>query len=203
MKIESIKNINITLLFSEPLNHLLISQKDLLNKFKTGDEKNDKHTFVEAPGFKIFSFPNQQKEIIFEPVRVLLNDKTGAIPEETKIIDDFNNILDIDAVKQGRINSYGFNYDAVAIPESDNFNISELVSNKIANIENIKSAGVNLVFEKNNVVYILEIKPISSGQKFIAHFNAHFREDELPNQQILEEKIKKEFEEFKNILQKI
>jgi len=92
MKIEAIKNINITISFSSSLNHLLISQKDLLELFKTGDPQKDLHTFIEAPGLKVLIFPNRQKDIVFEANRVLVNEKTGVRPEESKIIDNFQKI---------------------------------------------------------------------------------------------------------------
>lgn len=52
MKPQEIINKNITILFSEPLNHLLISPTELINSFKIGDEKLDRHTFIEAPVLK-------------------------------------------------------------------------------------------------------------------------------------------------------
>lgn len=88
MNIESVKNINITLLFSSPLNHLLISQSDLLNKFKSEDADDNQHSFIGAPGLKILLFPKKQKEIVFEPTRILLNDKTGIAVENTEVVDD-------------------------------------------------------------------------------------------------------------------
>lgn len=106
-------------------------------------------------------------------------------------------------VEQNKFAAYGFNYDIIVIPENGNFKISELVGSKIAVIQGIKSAGVNIVFEKNNTTYILEFKPIGSEQKFIAHFNAHFSATELPDVKGLKEKINNEFLEFKNIIKTI
>lgn len=202
MKIESIKNVNITALFSAPINHLLISQKDLLDLFKTEDQEKNKHTFVEAPGLKVLVFPDKQKEIVFEATRVLVNDKTGRQIEEIEIVDDFQNILKIGSMEQDKLTAYGFNYDVVVSPDSS-FNIGDLVGNKIISIENIKSAGVNFSFEKEGITCVLDIRPIGNEQKFIAHFNAHFNTNKLPDSQELKNKIKIQFEELKNILQKI
>lgn len=202
MRIESIKNVNITLLFSAPLNHLLISQGDLLNLFKTGDQENDKHTFIEAPGLKVLSFPNKQKEIVFEATRILINDKTGRQIKEVKVFDDLRNILKIDLVEQDKLVAYGFNYDVIVSADSS-FKINNLIGNKIANIKNIKSAGINLSFEKDNVIYILDIKPIGGEQKFIAHFNAHFNTNKLPSGVKLKNEFNSQFEEMKKIIKKI
>lgn len=202
MKIEVIKNVNITALFSTPINHLLISQKDLIDLFKTNNQKNDERTFVEAPGLKVLVFPNRQKEIVFEATRILINNKTGRNPEETEVVDDLYSILKMDLIEQDKLSAYGFNYDVVVVPESDSFNINDLIGSKIAKIENIKNAGVNLSFEKDNIIYILDIKPIR-GQRFVAHLNVHFSANKLPSQQDLKKDIKIQFEELKSILQKI
>jgi hypothetical protein len=203
MKIEAIKNVNITVLFASPINHLLISQKGLLDLFKTGDEVKDKRTFVEAPGLKVVVFPNRKKELVFEGTRILVNDKSEALPKESDVIDDFDKIIKSDMVEQNKVAAYGFNYDAVIIPESVGFKINDLIGNKVAAIENIKSAGVNILFEKCGVTYILEIKPIGSEQKFIAHFNANFSTNNLPDTNELKEGLNKEFLEFKNTIEKI
>lgn len=204
MKIESIKNVNITALFSTPLNHLLISQKDLLDLFKTEDQENDKHTFVEAPGLKVLMFPSKQKEFIFEGVRILVSDKSGVSPENSDIIDNFQKIIKSNTIDQSKITAYGFNYDIIVNPENKNFNINDLISSKISAIaEKIKSVGINLIFDKNNIRYTLEIKPIDDENKnFLAHFNAHIIR-ELPNFEELKKEIVNQFEEFKKVIEKI
>ena len=203
MKIESIKNVNITMLFASPINHLLISQKGLLDLFKTGNEAKDKRTFVDAPGLKVVMFPNRKKEFVFEGTRILVNDRSEALPKDSDVIDDFEKIIKSDMVEQNKVAAYGFNYDAVIIPESGSFKISDLVGSKVAAIENIKSAGVNILFEKDAIIYVLEVKPIGNEQKFIAHFNAHFSTNKLPSTKELKEKINKEFLEFKDTIGKI
>ena len=203
MKVESVKNINITLLLSSPLNHLLISQKDLLDKFKSGVDDNDKHSFIEAPGLKVLVFPKRQKEIVFEANRIVINDKRGGKIDESEVVDDLQNLLTLDAIDLNKLSAYGFNYDAVIIPESDSFDINNLVGSKIASIENIKSAGVNVLFEKGNITYVLEIKPLRDNKRFIAHFNAHFNLNKLPSAADLKSEINLQFNEFNKILQNI
>ncbi|EKD95779.1 MAG: hypothetical protein ACD_24C00334G0002 [uncultured bacterium] len=203
MKIEAFKTNNITVLFSEPINHILISQTTLFNLFKTGDEEKDKFTFVEAPGLKVLLFPNQKKELAFEGLRILVNDKNEVGPEDSSVIDDFQKILNKDMMDQNKISAYGFNYDVVVRPESSSFNISDLVGNKISQISGLKSAGVNASFEKDNIVYTLNIKPIGSGDKFFANFNAHFNINKLPNTDELKKQIKQQYEVFSNLIQNI
>ncbi|MFH1187893.1 MAG: hypothetical protein V1688_03485 [bacterium] len=201
MNIESVKNINITLLFSSPLNHLLISQNDLLNKFKSEDADDNQHSFIDAPGLKVLVFPKKQKEIVFEPTRILLNDKTGIAVENTEVIDDLQKILSLEAVEQNKLNAYGFNYDAVVVPK-ENFDFKDFISEKIINIGNLKSAGISISFEKNGVLHTVDLKPINNN-KLVAHFNAHINTDKLPDASKLKTEIHKQYEEFENIINKI
>ena len=203
MQIKTIQNINITVLFSTPLNHLLISQAGLLNLFKTNDQQKDQHTFIEAPGLKIFMLPNQKKEIVFEAVRMLVNNKQETKPETSDIIDDFLKIMDSNAVEKNKMSAYGFNYDVIVEPESEQFKIGDLIGAKVAKIENIKSAGVSVVFEQKGIKYNLEIKPIGIGQQFLAHFNAHFNVNTLPSKQELKDGLIAQFDNLKDILEKI
>ncbi|MBI2623493.1 MAG: hypothetical protein HYW65_02865 [Candidatus Liptonbacteria bacterium] len=202
MKIEAVKNVNITALFASPLNHLLISQSGLLDLLKTGDEIKDKRTFVEAPGLKVLIFPNRKKDFVFEGTRILVSDKSEVLPKESDVVDDFEKIVNSDMVEKNKIAAYGFNYDAVVNPENG-FKIGDIVGSKIAGIQDIKSAGVSILFEKGGTTYTLEIKPIGVEQKFVAHFNAHFSTNSLPSDEELKGKIDKEFLEFRNIVGKI
>ncbi|MFH1048548.1 MAG: hypothetical protein V1732_02700 [Patescibacteria group bacterium] len=203
MKIEAIKNINITALFLEPFNHLLISQKELFDLFKTNDKDKDLHTFVEAPGLKVLIFPNLKKEIVFEGVRVLINDKSETPPEESKVLDDFKKIIDSNMVNVNKLAAYGFNYDVVVVPENDTFKIDNFVNAKFADMPDIKSAGINLLFNNGNITSVLEIKPVGKENEFIAHFNAHFNMNKLPEIQEIGKQIQDQFEKFKKIIEKI
>ena len=205
MKVEAIKNINITVLFSVPINHLLVSQKELLDMFKSGDQQRDQHTFVEAPGLKIVAFPNLKKDIAFEANRFLINDKNEEI-EKTQIVDDLHKIINSSMIEKSKIIAYGFNYDIVVYPMDSEFKISDLIGSKISEIDGIKSAGVNILYEKHNITYVLEIKPINAEngeKKFLAHFNVHFNKSELPMKEELVKDITKQYNEFKSVIEKI
>ena len=203
MKIQTIKSLNITALFASPINHLLISQNGILDLFRTEEVEKDKNLFVEAPGLKVLILPNRKKEFVFEGIRILINDKNEVPPEDSDVANDFEKIIKSDMVEQDKIVAYGFNYDAIVIPENDGFKISNLVGDKIAEIQGIKSAGVSIVFEENNITYVLEIKPIGSEKKFIAHFNAHFNTNKFPTASELKEEMKKEFLKFESVITKI
>jgi hypothetical protein len=205
MKIEAIKNINITVLFSAPINHLLVSQEELLNMFKSGDQLKDHHSFIEAPGLKFMAFPNLKKDIVFEVNRFLINNKNEVIGG-TEIVDDLQKIINSSMVEKGKVAAYGLNYETIVYPQSSDFKISELIGSKISAIKGIRSAGVNVWYEKNDITYGLEIKPINSGgaeKKFVANFNVHFNKSELPAKDELIQDITRQYDEFKKIIEKI
>ncbi len=205
MRIESIKNVNITALFSAPFNHLLISQKDLLDLFKTGNQENDEHAFIEAPGLKILIFPKRQKEIVFESNRILINEKTGVEPEKSEVVEYLQKILEGNFIEKDKIAAYGYNYDIVIEPEGGGFKIDDFIGKKFSSLVEIKSAGINISFDKNNIKYVFETRPLKDNdQKLVAHFNAHFSVSELPSNKELKESLRAQFEELKNsIIKKI
>lgn len=199
MKIQGLKNLNITLLFSAPLNHLLISQVEVIKLFTTGDPQKDLFNFVEAPGLKVAIFPNQKKDIAFESSRVSLNNKNEVEIDESTLITDFRKILDSGFIDKSKIIAYGFNYDFLV--ELDNN--KDLIGEKISNIPNIviKSVGVNISFEKDGLTHMLNMIPTGQEKIFIANFNSHFNSNDIPTDDVLKTQIQEQFSEFKEIIE--
>lgn len=205
MNIQSIKNVNITVLFANPINHNVISQKELVDLFKTGKQKEDLHTFIEAPGLKVLIFPNRQKELIFETNRILINEKTGNTPEKVTIINDIEKVIkELSDIKDSNIAGYGFNYNVV-VDQSSNFKIEDIAGKKISSLSGIKSVGVKVGYEKNSVKYLLEINPfeVSVEKKIAVHFNVHFSQNKFPNAKELKDEIENKFNELKLLLEKL
>jgi len=202
MEYKEILNTNITLLFSEPLNHLLITLKDLIDLFKIGDEKLDQHSFIEAPGLKVLIFPNRQKELIFEANRILINDKSKKEPQNSEIVDYLEKILRKNKmVDRNKIIAYGFNCDIIGTLEKGK--VEDFISSKVKEaVENIKSAGINLVFEKNSSRQTLQITPLPTANHFLIHLNVHYQQslDELG---IIKEKLNNNFIDSLNLIKKI
>lgn len=198
MKIQGLKNLNITLLFSAPLNHLLISQGDVVKLFSTGDAQKDIVNAIEAPGLKLIIFPNQKKDIAFENLRVVLNDKSEVGIDKSTIVGDFRKILNGNFLGQSKIIAYGFNYDFLV--ELDNSN--DLIGTKISQLPDItiKSAGINLSFEKDGLTHMLTITPTGPEKMFLAHFNSHFNAQDIPEDNILKAQISDQFKEFEDLL---
>lgn len=201
MKIQGLKNLNITLLFSAPLNHLLISQPDVVKLFSIGDQQKDPFNFVEAPGLKVIIFPNQKKDIAFESLRVSLNDKSEVEIDKSTLITDFRKILNGGFIDQSKIIAYGFNYDFLV--QLDNSN--DLIGAKISKIPdiNIKSAGVNISFEKDGLTHMLTITPTGQEKIFLAHFNSHFNSSSIPEDNILKTQLQEQVNEFKKIIENL
>lgn len=199
MKIQGLKNLNITLLFSTPLNHLLISPKEVVELFKTGDAQKDLVNFIEAPGFKAVIFPNQKKDVAFENSRVSLSDKTEDEINKSTIVPDLRKILNGNFFGQSKIIAYGFNYDFLV--ELDNGN--DLIGAKILKIPDlvIKSAGVNFSFEgKNGVTNVLSATPTGKEKQFLVHLNSHFNATDIPEDKVLDKQIAEQFTELERIL---
>ncbi len=133
----------------------------------------------------------------------MINDKRCSKIDESEIVDDLQNVLTLDTIDQNKLSAFGFNYDALIIPEGDSFNINDFVGSKIASIINIKSAGINVSFEKNNIIYTLEIRPLKDEKKFIAHFNVHFNLNKLPAIPDLKNEINLQFNESNEVLKNI
>ncbi len=198
MKIQGLKNLNITLLFSTPLNHLLISKDDVVNLFKTGDAQKDLFSLVEASGLKVVIFPNQKKDVVFENSRVILSDKSEVVIDQSTIVADLRKILNANFVDQSKIIAYGFNYDFLV--ELDNG--TDLIGTKISQLPGITitNTGVNLSFEKNELTHVLNISSTGKKKLFLVHFNSHFNSTSIPEDAVLHEQIITQFKESKELL---
>lgn len=187
------------MLFSSPLNHLLISQSDLVKLFSTGDVQKDLFSFVEAPGLKLAIFPNQKKDIAFENSRIVLNDKSEVEVSQSTVVADIRKILNNKIfIDRSKIIAYGFNYDFLVELEIGN----NLIGTKISKLPGvtIKSAGINISFEKNGLTHMLTITPTGKEKIFLVHFNSHFNSTNIPEDSILKEQIIAQSNEFKEIL---
>lgn len=201
MELKEIKQLNITVLFSEPLNHLLIPFKDIFELFKTGDPHLDQHSFIEAPGLKVLIFINRQKEIVFEANRILIIDKSKKEPKEVEIIADLEKIFEKGLADKEKISAYGFNYDIIGL--STKIKYTDLIGSKINSIiENIKMAGIKVNFDENNSKQILEITPIGPESQFLIHLNVHYQQS-LEDIEKVKEKFTRDFVNFINLVEKI
>lgn len=202
MQTKETKQFNITLLFSEPLNHLLITPSKILDLFKkTEDKKSPQHTLVEAPGLKVFVFPQLQKEVVFEVNRLLINDKSGLLPDKSELINYLAKITKSEMVDKKKIIAYGLNYDILITTVNESIDFVKFVGSKISKVvENIEKAGIQIAFHKQTNSYNLELKPINQN-KLIAHLNVHYNTP-LPSKKNLQENLVKQFNYFIALIEK-
>lgn len=201
MKFQEILNKNITILFSEPLNYLLISPTDLINLFKTGDEKLDRHTFIEAPGLKVLVFPNRQKEIVFEANRLLINDKTREDPTKSEIFDYLEKIIEKNKmIDKNKISAYGFNFDVIVSSEK---RLKDFINPEIMGVfNNIKSVGIQLSFGKESLIQNFQIIPTPVENQFIICVNFNYS-GILEEKEKIKEKFVKNFEKLIELIEKL
>lgn len=201
MKLEEIKKLNITILFSEPINHLLITPKRILNLFKINDQP-PRHSLIEAPGLKVFIFPQLQKDIIFEVNRLLVNDRGGALPNKSDLINYLNRLIKTEVVNQDKVVAYGFNFDALISPTTGAVKFTDFIGTKISKVvKNIKEAGLQIIFHKEKVRFDFQIKP-AGKDKLLAHLNAHY-DGALPTKKKINENLLKQFGYFVSLIKKI
>ena len=201
---ESIKKLNITLLFSSPLNHNLVSHQDLFDLFKTGDYQNDINNFIAAPGIRALILPAQQRDVVFESNRIIINERTGKNPDESDLISSLEKISGKNFFEKEKIAAYGFNYEITAISDDENFGTNDLVSDKIANIGAIRGAGVDFVFDKDDKRYVAKIKSLEDVmKKFAVDLNIHYSQKDLPSFDDLKKHLIAGFGELKSLIAKI
>tara|TARA_B100000745_G_scaffold300150_2_gene253000 strand:- start:8603 stop:9211 length:609 start_codon:yes stop_codon:yes gene_type:complete len=202
MRIESIKGLNITTLFSEPLEQKVISGSTVVDLLKESNKQKDLNSStIEGPGIKVIIVPDLKKDFVFENVRVLINDKGSQDPTETSIMEDLNLFFEKGIISQKKVTSYGFNFDALVNSE-DSFEVKDLISKKIANLVHVSQAGVSINFIEEEKKYMFEIKPVSADKKYLAHLNVHYPSG-LSDIESIKKDFVKEFLKFKDLIDKI
>lgn len=204
MQTKEIKQLNITLLFSEPLNHLLIASDRVLNLFKKNeDEKPPRHTLIEGPGLKVFSFSQIQKEVVFEVSRILINDKGGLLPNKSEITNVLEKMVKSEIIDERKIIAYGLNYDVLITPDSGPINFVEFIGSKISKVvKNIERTGIQIAFSDQGNKYNLELKPVDKN-KLIAHLNVHYSAPHLPSKVAFKKKLVEQYDYLISLIQKL
>lgn len=190
MHIDSIKRVNTTFLFPNPINHSLIQKNDVLDVIqKEGGANNANNNVIQAPHF-LGVFLDNGIEVIFEQQRMLVNDKSSSKPSSSPIVDYAYGLLQKQFLNELEVSSYGFNYDLVA--ELEKLEVIDLIGDSITSLPfELQSGGINIKFEHKDLEYNLQTKPATKDEnKIIIHFNPHVSKLGLPEK----ENVKKEFE---------
>ncbi len=205
MDIKEVNYSNITILFSNPLNHNYFSQKFLLDLFSSKNKDLNKNTFIEAPGYKIIQFLNRKIEIVFEVNRILINERIGNFPQKIEVFDYLDKLLKSDYLPKNEIVAYGFNFDIVIDNDKNNFLNKELREFVVSKInDDIENIGLSFNFNSKDSNFGFNIKPGSNltGKVFI-NVNVNFNSNTIPSKKDLEKNMLKSFEQIKKILKKL
>lgn len=120
------------------------------------------------------------------------------------MVNDLRVIMEKSFFEKEKIVAYGFNYEIVAIPDGADFQIDDLISEKIAKIGGIKGAGVSIVFGKDDTRQVLKIEPLEGiDQKFNVSLNIHYSKKDLPSFDDLRKDLIFSFKEFVDVIAKI
>lgn len=197
-----IQSSNITIVISEPFNHLLITPGVILESFKEKEEELNKHTFIEAPGLKVFIFVNRKIEIIFEAIRLLVNDKSGTEIKNSKLLNYYEELFK-KFVPREKISAYGFNYDVIVEYEKE-VDFTKLISQPIKEIiKEVKESGVRVKFTENGLLYDLQISPTNLKNAFLFHLNIHRPKNIIPERDGLEKEFLSGFEKLRFLIENI
>ncbi len=104
-------------------------------------------------------------------------------------------------VDRNKIIAHGFNYDIIGTSGKEK--VEDFISSKITEVvKNIKSAGVNLVFEKDISRQTLQITPLPTANQFLIHLNIHYQRP-LEELITIKGKLNKDFINFSELIKKI
>jgi hypothetical protein len=203
MDIDKIQQLNITVLFKEPLNHSAILPKNIFGALGVGEQPSGA-TITQGPGISILALPKQNKEFIFEAIRILINDNSGDI-DKSDLISDYVKISKLPFFNKENIVAYGFNYGIVANKaggiDFPGF-IAESLKKNIA--DNLESAAVKLNFKRGYISYEFQIIPAGIANQAIIHLHVNFPAAEFSGgDDELKVKFVEKFKELKAMIEKI
>ncbi len=169
MKIQSQKNLNITLLFDSNIDLNAVANKQVFGVASVDTDKLE-HVIIEGPNVKIFQFPKLDYNFIFESKRLIVNDKSGVDLSESKIV---SKMVELYKIVGGEVVAYGFNFDYLVT--SGQLKTEDLLGAKLSALNNVRDIGASLRFDDSNGVDIgLDIKPVKDkSEEFVVHVNVN------------------------------
>lgn len=203
MRLQSIKQMNITVLFPVPLNHALISIQELIKDLKKDNQEQDKTTVVDAPGLKALTYPNRAKDIVYEQNRLLINDRESLDPDKSSIFDYLDKGFKQTIQDRKSIAAYGFNFDVIAMNTKKGDFLNQHTLQVIRKIGEIQEQGSKVIFARNGKRFDLQLTPTGSKGELLVHLNVHYSKSELPEIKILKKEVESDFGEFKKLIDRL
>ena len=113
MQIQSLKNLNITLLLDSNVDHNSVANKQVFSVV-TDIAEGLEHVVIEGPDIKVFQFPKLDYNLVIESRRLLVNDKSGKDLNDSDIS---SKIIKLHKIMGGKVIAYGYNFDFVVSAE--------------------------------------------------------------------------------------
>ncbi len=204
MELKSIKQMNITVLFPAPLNHLLISIQELIKDLNKDNQDQDKTTLLDAPGLKVLTYPKRAKDIVYEQNRLLINDREFENLEKSPIFDYLDK--GFKQIKQDRksIAAYGFNFDVIAKSIKKRDLLGQQILRVVKGVaDEVQEQGAKVIFTRKGTRFDLQLTPLGSKDELLIHLNTHYSKNELPETKVLKKEAQSDFEEFKKLIDRL
>lgn len=154
---------------------------EVFNLYSGKDASGSVFSDTPSLGTRIFEFPVPGFQIVFEPDRLRLEDKSSRQPKDSRLASELQRIITA-LYSAMRPTAFGFNYDIIyrldaVVP------VREIMSGflKPSLLEDIKDFGWQYTLNKNKgkqseTYFFKVVSPIEYG----VHANFHFNESELP-----------------------
>lgn len=169
----SIKQTNITAVFEE-IDHQKLSPEILQKSFKKFLNSKGKTVYLSVAGIIVLLLPTMEMEVVFEPKRLRVTDKSGTKIKKSKLLELFK-FTAKKHVDLETLISCGFNY-TVAVETEKNINYSRLLSDSFLKLisERVSKAETKIKYSKNSIDYLVSITPVEKkAKKVLVYLNAH------------------------------
>lgn len=206
--INSIKRLNITFVFSEPLNHILINSGKIVQVFAGSGENQEKYNSIQAPNFFVLQLQESQKEIAFEKNRVILSDKSGVEPKKSDLSEMAEKVFSETLAKLENISAEGYNFDLeITYPDEEvasNFFLSKKLSNslKIRKEEEILTSGIRTRIQGKHARREIQTEILSSNSIFF-HLNYHYTKKIAESSEVRRRRFQQNYNDAVKITQKL
>lgn len=168
-----IKKINITSLFDQ-LDQSQITSDAIRNLFDLTPEEKANTPFIELPGTKVLILPISKKEVVIEPNRIQVNDRSSLDPSRSSIAKDFKGVNEQFKAKSKLI-AYGFNFEFL-VQLSENMDYTLLLSEPLKRVlekNSLIEAGSRIVYEKGEHRIELQFIPAPQKDQIVVLSNVH------------------------------
>lgn len=203
----TVKRLNITFVFSEPLNHAFITPERVVKVFAQTNGAQEKHNLIQAPNLLVLLLRESKKEIIFEQNRVLINDNSGVSPEESNIIDLADKVHAGSFARKDATSAEGYNFDLIitkpdATIEPAIFLPTDFSSTFSQKDETIVASGMKMRIQAKGLRKELQVELLNENS-VLFHANYHYTGKIAENTSKRHKRFQKDYHDANKLAQKI